>query len=278
MAGMVEDRGISRSVSGSGGWMTGTGGSMISPTQTVNVGWYAQSHDETPSVPAMRSILVVEDDQSIARLIRDYLDRAGYAVVVTGDAESALARSRSEKLDAIVLDLGLPGRDGIDMLRELRRTSNVPVVIVTARGDETDRVVGLELGADDYMVKPFSPRELVARVRAVLRRTERVETGTEQIRVRDLTLDIPRMRAEMNGVMIDLTPTEFQLVLTMATQPGRVFTRNQLLDAVHGVAFESYERAIDAHIKNIRRKLEPVPADPQYVLTVYGVGYRFCDD
>jgi DNA-binding response OmpR family regulator len=177
-----------------------------------------------------------------------------------------------------VLDLGLPGKDGIEMLRELRRFSNVPVVIVTARGDETDRVVGLELGADDYVVKPFSPRELVARVRAVLRRTERVETDTELIRVGDLTLDIPRMRAEMKGEPIDLTPTEFQLVLTMASQPGRVFTRNQLLDAVHGVAFESYERAIDAHIKNIRRKLEPQQADPQYILTVYGVGYRFCDE
>lgn len=235
-------------------------------------------HAETPGVTEMRTILVVEDDQNIARLIRDYLDRAGYGVIVSGDAESALARSRSEKPDALVLDLGLPGRDGIDMLRELRRTSNVPVVVVTARGDETDRVVGLELGADDYMVKPFSPRELVARVRAVLRRTERVHADVDQVRVRELTLDIPRMRAEMNGELIDLTPTEFQLVLTMALQPGRVFTRNQLLDAVHGVAFESYERAIDAHIKNIRRKLERNTGDPEYVLTVYGVGYRFCDD
>jgi len=157
------------------------------------------------------------------------------------------------------------------------RISNVPVVIVTARGDETDRVVGLELGADDYVVKPFSPRELVARVRAVLRRTERVETDIELIRVGDLTLDIPRMRAEMKGEMIDLTPTEFQLVLTMASQPGRVFTRNQLLDAVHGVAFESYERAIDAHIKNIRRKIEPDPARPRYIETVFGVGYKLAD-
>jgi DNA-binding response OmpR family regulator len=226
----------------------------------------------------MKTALIVEDDQSIARLIRDYLDRAGYSVSLASDAESGLARTRTDKPDVIVLDLGLPGRDGIEMLRELRRFSNVPVVIVTARGDETDRVVGLELGADDYMVKPFSPRELVARVRAVLRRTERVDVDPEQIRVRDLTLDVPRMRADINGEPIDLTPTEFQLVLTMATQPGRVFTRSQLLDAVHGVAFESYERAIDAHIKNIRRKLELVPADPQYVLTVYGVGYRFCDD
>ena len=226
----------------------------------------------------MKTVLVVEDDHSIARLIRDYLDRAGYGVILASDGETGLARSRTEKPDVVVLDLGLPGRDGIEMLRELRRTSNVPVVIVTARGEETDRVVGLELGADDYMVKPFSPRELVARVRAVLRRTERAETAQDVIRVRDLTLDIPRMRAEMNGEVIDLTPTEFQLVLAMASQPGRVFTRNQLLDAVHGVAFESYERAIDAHIKNIRRKLEPTPTVPQYILTVYGVGYRFTDE
>lgn len=226
----------------------------------------------------MRTVLVVEDDQSIARLIRDYLDRAGYAVITAADGDTALTRTRVEKPDVLVLDLGLPGRDGISALREIRRFSNVPVVIVTARGDETDRVVGLELGADDYVVKPFSPRELVARVRAVLRRTERVDTNIELIRVRGLVLDVPRMRVERNGTVIDLTPTEFQLVLTMVSQPGRVFTRNQLLDAVHGVAFESYERAIDAHIKNIRRKLELAPADPQYILTVYGVGYRFADE
>jgi DNA-binding response OmpR family regulator len=225
----------------------------------------------------MRTVLVVEDDQSIARLIRDYLDRAGFAVITAADGDTALARTRADKPDVLVLDLGLPARDGLSALREIRRYSNVPVVIVTARGDETDRVVGLELGADDYVVKPFSPRELVARVRAVLRRTDRVESAVDIIRLKDLTLDVPRMRAEISGEPIDLTPTEFQLVLTMASQPGRVFTRNQLLDAVHGVAFESYERAIDAHIKNIRRKLEPAPADPQYILTVYGVGYRFAD-
>jgi DNA-binding response OmpR family regulator len=268
------------SENGSGGSMTGIGGSMTSSIQTVNQGWYAQAQ-ESPSheaTTAVKTALIVEDDHSIARLIRDYLDRAGYGVSLAADSDSGLARVRSDKPDVIVLDLGLPGRDGIEMLRELRRFSNVPVVIVTARGDETDRVVGLELGADDYVVKPFSPRELVARVRAVLRRTERTETATDVIRIGDLTLDIPRMRAEMAGEPIDLTPTEFQLVLTMASQPGRVFTRNQLLDAVHGVAFESYERAIDAHIKNIRRKLEPSQAEPQYILTVYGVGYRFCDE
>jgi DNA-binding response OmpR family regulator len=261
------------------GWLTtrehrAHGGPVPGP---VRRGWYPQPQESSPGI-AMRTVLVVEDDQSIARLIRDYLDRAGFGVITAADGETAVTRARADKPDAVVLDLGLPGRDGIETLREIRRFSNLPVVIVTARGDETDRIVGLEIGADDYMVKPFSPRELVARVRAVLRRTERVDVNQGVIRVRDLTIDVPRMRAERSGEAIDLTPTEFQLLLTMASQPGRVFTRNQLLDAVHGVAFESYERAVDAHVKNLRRKLEPIPADPQYVLTVYGVGYRFADD
>ena len=151
--------------------------------------------------------------------------------------------------------------------------------MLTARGDESDRIVGLELGADDYVVKPFSPKELVARVRAVLRRTEQAAGGPpEVIRAGDVELDTARMRATVDGAPVALTPTEFELVATLARQPGRVFTRSQLLNAVHGVAFESYERAIDAHVKNIRRKLEPEPRRPRYLLTVYGVGYRFADD
>jgi DNA-binding response OmpR family regulator len=150
--------------------------------------------------------------------------------------------------------------------------------MLTARGEETDRVVGLELGADDYVVKPFSPRELVARVRAVLRRTEAAGAGrTEVLRVADVQVDLPRMRVAVAGRPVELTPTEFQLLATLARQPGRVFTRGQLLDAVHGVAFESYERAIDAHVKNLRRKIEPTPGRPRYLLTVHGVGYRFAD-
>jgi DNA-binding response OmpR family regulator len=185
-------------------------------------------------------------------------------------------RARQDRPDLIVLDLGLPGLDGLEVTRRLRRDSGVPIIMLTARDDETDKIVGLELGADDYVTKPFSPRELTARVRAVLRRETR-DTEADLIRVNELVLDVPRLRAEVAGRTVPLTATEFQLLTALARQPGRVFTRSQLLDAIHGVAFASYERAIDAHIKNIRRKLEPDPRRPRYLLTVYGVGYRLAD-
>jgi DNA-binding response OmpR family regulator len=226
----------------------------------------------------VKSILVVEDEMRNARQVRDYLEHAGFDVVVTGDGESALASSRRRHPDLVVLDLGLPGRDGLDVTRELRRTSNVPIVILTARGDETDRVVGLELGADDYIVKPFSPKELVARVRAVLRRNDAArEGGPEVLRGAGVEVDLARRRVSVAGRPVELTATEFQLLCTIVREPGRVFTRGQLLDAIHGVAFESYERAIDAHVKNIRKKIEPTPGRPRYLLTVHGVGYRFAD-
>jgi DNA-binding response OmpR family regulator len=223
-------------------------------------------------------ILVVEDESRIARLVRDYLEHAGFEAEVVGDGDTALASARRSRPDLVVLDLGLPGRDGLDVARSLRRTSSVPIVMLTARGDETDRVVGLELGADDYVVKPFSPKELVARVRAVLRRTQAAQAGgPEVLRVADVEVDLPRMRVAVAGRPVELTPTEFQLLRALMREPGRVFTRGQLLDAVHGVAFESYERAIDAHVKNLRKKLEPTPGRPRYLLTVHGVGYRFAD-
>jgi DNA-binding response OmpR family regulator len=225
-----------------------------------------------------KTILVVDDEPRIVELARDYLEHAGFAVVTAPDGRSALDEVRHRRPDLVVLDLGLPQLDGLDVTRSIRRDSNLPIVMLTARDDEVDKLVGLELGADDYLTKPFSPRELVARVKAVLRRTERPAEPGDQIRAGDLTLDVPRMRAELGGRPVDLTATEFQLLATLAGQPGRIFTRSQLLDAVHGVAFESYERAIDTHVKNIRRKLEPDPREPRYVLTVYGVGYRFADD
>jgi DNA-binding response OmpR family regulator len=225
----------------------------------------------------MTTVLVAEDEIEIARVVRDYLARAGFEVIVVGDGDSAVASVRSARPDLLVLDLGLPGRDGLDVAREVRRWSDTPIVILTARGDEADRIVGLELGADDYVVKPFGPKELVARVRAVLRRTRSAALPDEIIRAGEVEIDTAKMQVAVGGRAAELTPTEFQLLATLARQPGRVFTRAQLLDAVHGVAIESYERAIDAHVKNIRRKIEPVPGSPRYVQTVHGVGYRFAD-
>ena len=225
-----------------------------------------------------RTILVVDDEPRIVELARDYLEHAGFRVITANDGRAALDVARHHRPDLIVLDLGLPGLDGLDVTRELRRDGSLPIVMVTARDDELDKLLGLELGADDYLTKPFSPRELVARVKAVLRRTDRPTDPSDVIRVGELQLDVPRMRTEVAGRGVDLTPTEFTLLATLARQPGRIFTRSQLLDALHGVAFESYERAIDSHIKNLRRKLEPDPRQPRFVLTVYGVGYRLADD
>jgi len=223
------------------------------------------------------TVLVVDDAPDILRLTRDYLEHAGFEVLTATDGSVALRLAHSRRPDLVVLDLGLPGLDGLDVARELRRDSSVPIIMLTARADESDKLVGLELGADDYVTKPFSPKELVARVRAVLRRADGARSAGEHVRVGDVELDLPRMLVTVAGHRVDLTATEFQLVATLARQPGRVFTRSQLLDAVHGVAFESYERAIDAHIKNVRRKLEPEPRAPRYIQTVFGVGYRFAD-
>ena len=224
----------------------------------------------------MATILIVDDEPKIVRLVADYLTDAGFGVSTARTGDEALMRVRTESPDLVVLDLGLPGLDGLDVTRSIRRAGALPIIMLTARDDETDRVIGLELGADDYVTKPFSPRELVARVRAVLRR----HAGggeREQLRAGDLLLDVPRMRVLRGDDPIELTATEFALLAEMARQPGRVFTRSQLLDAIHGVAFEAYERAIDAHVKNIRRKVEPDPRSPRYLLTVYGVGYRLAD-
>ncbi len=225
----------------------------------------------------MKTILVVDDEPRIVDLARDYLEHAGFAVLTATDGPSALRAARTRKPDVLVLDLGLPGMDGLDVARELRRESSIPIVMLTARDDEVDRILGLEMGADDYVTKPFSPRELVARIRAILRRVDRQTEPGDRIEAGGVSIELSRMKVEAGGRVVELTPTEFQLLVTMARQPGRIFTRAQLLDAVHGLAFESYERAIDAHIKNLRRKLEEDPSRPRYVLTVYGVGYRFAE-
>ena len=226
----------------------------------------------------MRTVLVVDDEPEIVRLVRDYLERAGFAVATAGDGAAALQAAHRSRPDIVVLDLGLPGMDGLDVARELRRGGEVPIIMLTARTAEADRVAGLELGADDYVPKPFSPRELVARVRAVLRRSDSARSQGDVVRAGEsLMLDASRMEASVDGRAVDLTPTEFALLLHMARQPGRVFTRAQLLDAVHGVAVESYERAIDAHVKNIRRKIEADPRAPRHLQTVFGVGYRVAE-
>ena len=225
----------------------------------------------------MRTILVVEDEPQIAGIVRDYLEHAGFAVIAAGDGAAALALVRARRPDALVLDLGLPRVDGLDVIRAIRRDSRVPILILSARGDETDRVAGLELGADDYVVKPFSPRELVARVRAVLRRADAVPLASERIETGDLVLDLVRRRVTVAGRAVTLTPTEFELLATLAREPGRVWTRSQLLDAVHGFSLETYERAIDGHIRNLRRKLEPDETAPRYVRTVHGVGYALVE-
>jgi two-component system, OmpR family, alkaline phosphatase synthesis response regulator PhoP len=223
------------------------------------------------------TILLVEDEEHIASLVELYLKNDGYTVELVADGVSALAAAERLQPSLVILDIMLPGMDGLEVCKRLRAHSRVPIIMLTARDGEVDRVLGLELGADDYVTKPFSPRELVARVRAVLRRSERAVEPREHLEVGELVLDVPRLRTTVAGRPVDLTATEFQILATMAREPGRVFTRSQLLDAVHGVAFESYERAIDAHIKNIRRKLEADPARPHFIQTVYGVGYRVAE-
>jgi len=223
----------------------------------------------------VKQILVVDDEPRIAEIARDYLVRAGFAVTIAATGTDALALARTRRPDLVVLDLGLPHMDGLDVTRALRKQSNVPIIMLTARVDESDKLIGLELGADDYVTKPFSPKELVARVRAVFRRIDAAPERGDVIRAGDVTLDKRRMQATIGERAIDLTGTEFELLATLAGQPGRVFTRAQLLDAIRGVEVESFDRAIDAHVKNVRRKVEPDSRNPRYVLTVHGVGYKF---
>jgi DNA-binding response OmpR family regulator len=225
----------------------------------------------------MPTVLVIDDEREIAAIARDYLARAGFDVTVASDGVAGLDAARRKRPDLVVLDLGLPRLDGLEVARALRRESDVPIVMLTARVDESDRLRGFDVGADDYITKPFSPRELVARVSSVLRRARYDPGRASAFTVADLSVDVERMRVTRAGTVIDLTPSEFQLLVALARYPGRVFTRGQLLDAVRGTEVESYERAIDAHVKNVRRKLERDPRRPRYVQSVYGIGYRFAD-
>jgi two-component system alkaline phosphatase synthesis response regulator PhoP len=223
-------------------------------------------------------ILVVDDETEIVKLARDYLEQASFRVLTAKDGITALATARSELPDLIVLDLTLPGMDGLDVCRTLRRESDVPIIMLTARVEEADRLIGLELGADDYISKPFSPRELVARVRTVLRRAGGETRQPDILRAGDLEIHLGGHKVTRGDEAVKLSRIEFNLLVILARHPGLTFTRAQLLERIHGYAFDGYDRSIDAHIKNLRHKLEPEPAEPRYVLTVYGVGYKFNDE
>ncbi len=230
---------------------------------------------------ASRTILVVDDEPEIVQIARDYLDRAGYRVISSGDGREALRLARTESPALVVLDLMLPGMDGLDVTRAMREdpaTRAIPIIMLTARVEETDRLIGLELGADDYITKPFSPRELVARVRAVLRRAEGQRDMSPVLRHGDLTIDLQRRSVRRAGTPVELTATEFDLLAILAREPGRPFTRAQLLELAYDVNYAGFDRTVDAHIKNLRRKIEPDPRHPRYILTIYGVGYKFADD
>jgi two-component system alkaline phosphatase synthesis response regulator PhoP len=224
-----------------------------------------------------KRILIVDDEPKIVRVLRGYLETAGFQVIAAYDGTEALAAFRNEAPDLIVLDLMLPEVDGLDVARAIRRESDVPIIMLTARVDEADRLIGLELGADDYVTKPFSPREVVARVRAVLRRAGGSEPTSRVLAAGDVTLDLDKRRATISGRPVELTPTEFDLLATLVENPGRVFSRMQLLDKIQGYTYEGYERTVDAHVKNLRQKIEEDPKHPDYILTVYGLGYKFAE-
>jgi len=223
----------------------------------------------------MPAILIVEDEAELVRVLRSYLEKAGYRVISANRGDTGLSLWERERPDLVLLDLNLPGMDGLDLAKEIRRKSDTPVIMLTARVDEADRLVGLEIGADDYIPKPFSPREVVARVRAVLRRATKRPAEPQSIHIADLDIDLDGHTVRRGVQEFELTPTEFNLLTVLVSQPGRVFSRLQLLEAATGETYEGYERTIDAHIKNLRAKLGEDPKNPRYIQTVFGVGYRF---
>jgi DNA-binding response OmpR family regulator len=225
-----------------------------------------------------KTILVVDDERKIVTVLKGYLEQAGFRVVTAGDGQMALTAFRHAKPDLVILDLMLPGIDGLDVCRALRRESSVPIIMLTARAEEADRLIGLELGADDYVVKPFSPREVVLRVRAILRRVEGEVAASELLQAGDIALDLAAHQATVAGRPVELTPMEFELLAVLARSPGRTFTRAQLLQQIQESPLEGFERTIDVHVRNLRAKIESDPKDPRYILTVYGVGYKLVGD
>jgi DNA-binding response OmpR family regulator len=223
----------------------------------------------------MSTILIIEDEPELVKVLRSYLEQANFTVLTAYRGDTGLSTWEHKRPDLVILDLNLPGMDGLDVAREIRRKSATPIIMLTARVEEADQLIGLELGADDYIAKPFSPRVVVARVRALLRRAETPSRQPKVLRIADLEIDLEAHTVTRSGESLDLTPTEFNLLSALAGQPGRAFSRLQLLEATQGSAYEGYERTIDAHIKNLRAKLEPDPKDPRYIETIFGVGYRF---
>lgn len=223
----------------------------------------------------MTTILIIEDEPDLVKVLRSYLEKAGYAVLTAYRGDSGLQTWENYRPDLVILDLNLPGKDGLDVAREIRRKTNTPIIMITARVEEADQLIGLEVGADDYVNKPFSPRILVARVRSLLRRSQNDSQPESRIQLDDLVIDLDAHQVIRGRDEIELTPTEFTLLVTMASQPGRAFSRLQLLEATQGTAYEGYERTIDAHIKNLRSKLEYDSKNPQFIETVFGIGYKF---
>lgn len=222
-----------------------------------------------------KKILIVDDEPQILKVLQAYLEKEGYQVFSSIDGTTALTLFDLEKPDFVILDLNLPGMDGLDVCREIRRESNVPIMMLTARVEEVDKLIGLELGADDYVIKPFSPREVVARIRTIFKRVNPNDQSGEIIKAGKLIIDLGQHTVELENKSIELTRTEFQILVTLAKNPKRVFTRLQIMESAQGDAFEGYERTIDAHIKNLRNKLEPDPRNPVYIQTVFGLGYKF---
>ncbi len=227
-----------------------------------------------------KTILVVEDEAGIATILRDYLERASFRVLIASDGRTALRLIRNERPNLMLLDLMIPEIDGIDLTRMVRQDQSIgklPIIMLTAKVEEVDRLLGLELGADDYITKPFSPREVVARVKAVLRRSEGEVAPSGVLVAGDLIIDLERRSVKRKGELVDLTATEFDLLAVMARAPGRPFSRNQLVELVYNNDFAGYDRTVDAHIKNLRRKIEDDPRNPHYIVTIYGVGYKFAE-
>ena len=225
-----------------------------------------------------KTVMIVDDEERLSLLLKTYMEQDGYRAVLARNGREALFLARQEKPDLIVLDVMMPEMDGLEFIRQHRREGMTPIILLTARVDDSDKVLGLEMGADDYVTKPFSPRELTARVRAVLRRAGQVVPEPAVLRAGDVAVDPAGHVVKVDGRTVDLTPTEFDLLAALIATPGRAFSRLDLLDRIQGTAYDGYERTIDVHIKNLRAKLDPTASKPQYIETVYGVGYRFREE